>query len=147
MGKIISWGFSIKEIDRKSLVSSVQKSRKKVSAVEKYLQNLEKEIAALDNIVEVAKDSLPEQIEKAIHEVIKEEFKQNKFNAYIARDLFNAYVEAGGRKLLTKMLKQNPKQVMPLLKMIIDIGNAAEQKNNVNATQVNINIQGLDVDV
>jgi len=126
----------------------VQKSRKKVSAVEKYLQNLEKEIAALDNVVEATKDSLPEQIEKAIREVIKEEFKANKFNAYIARDLFNAYVEAGGRKLLTRMLKQNPKQVMPLLKMIIDIGNAAEEKNkNVNATQVNINIQGLDVDV
>lgn len=126
----------------------MQKSRKKVSAVEKYLQNLEKEIAALDNVVEATKDSLPEQIEKAIREVIKEEFKANKFNAYIARDLFNAYVEAGGRKLLTRMLKQNPKQVMPLLKMIIDIGNAAEEKNkNVNATQVNINIQGLDVDV
>jgi len=87
---------------------------------------------------------MPEQIEHAIKEVIREEFKANKFNGFIAQDLFSAYVEAGGRKLLTKMLKQNPRQVMPLLKMIVDIGNGANNQGNVNATQVNINIQGLD---
>jgi hypothetical protein len=56
--------------------------------------------------------------------------------------LFSAYVEAGGRKLLVKMMKQNPKQVLAVLKAITDIS-AAENGNNVQATQVNINIQGL----
>jgi len=125
-------------------VNSVSKKdpesfNRKGNNVEKYLANLEKEIGSLGSIVEKEKEFLPEKIEQAIKEIIKEEFKAKRFNAFIAQDLFSAYIEAGGRELLKKTLKQNPRNVMSLLKMIIDIGNS-ENKTPQNATQVVVNI-------
>jgi len=118
------------------------KTVRKADSVEGYIKSIEKELAALDSLVEKEKEFLPDKIEQAIKKILKEEFKAGRFNAFIAQDLFAAYVEAGGRKLLVKELKQNPKSVLNLLKLIVEISNV-ENKQPTQATQININIEGL----
>jgi len=119
-----------------------KRGRKLRTSTEKYLANLEKEILNFEEIISLEKDEIPAKVEAAVREIVAERFKAKSFNGFIAQDLFSAYVEAGGRKLLTKYLKQNPKNVIALLRLIIDIGKEAQEKN-LNATQININIEGL----
>ncbi len=110
-----------------------------------YITKLEREIALLDEVVDKQLENLPAEIEKSVKNIIKEKISKQDFLGYIAQDLYSAYVEAGGRKALGKIIKDNPKEVMKILKMLIDIGIRKEDRNDSKGSnqQVFVNINGL----
>ena len=141
----------MKKIKKSARIQGIGKKEGKIlnletrrNKIEVYLQNLEREISRMDTVVEQATEGVPAEMENSIRKVIKEEFKGKKFSGFIAQDLFQAYIEGGGRSIISKLIKQDKKNVLKVLQMIIDIGKETNGESPIgNATQVIVNIQGL----
>ena len=116
---------------KKVLKKKVQEKRANITFNKSGVTKNKKEIITVKDIKEATPAQLMTKLEELVSKVVKTNITSKELSKFVALEFLEIYKQVNGRKKLIKYYKENPKELIRMLKDIATIGNEMTSADNV----------------